>query len=214
VLTTSRGDRGALLAGAVAALVFVASAAVAIRSPHVAGERILTWVAEHRLTGVTKFSELFAFIGSWIVMLPLAVLSVALLLGTGRRRAALLVGLSMTMEAILNPLLKSLFGLPRPGDDLALAHVSGYGFPSGHAMAAAALSVSLALVARQTRWWRPALIAAVVWTMLMGLSRVYLGVHWPSDVVGGWAAGVALTLGVCVLLGIDARSEAAGDEAT
>ncbi len=210
----SRAGRGAFLAGAVATLVFVAGAAVATRSPRTADERILAWVAEHRLTGLTELAELFAFLGSWVVMLPLAVLSVALLLGTGRRRAALLVGLSMTMQTIVNPLLKSLFGLPRPGDDLALAHVPGYGFPSGHAMAAAALSLSLALVARQTRWRRPALIAAVVWTMLMGLSRVYLGVHWPSDVVGGWAAGVALTLGVCVLLGIDARGEAASDEAT
>jgi membrane-associated phospholipid phosphatase len=201
--------RAALLAGAVAVLAFAASAAYALDAPRTLDERIVAWVAEHRVTGLTNLAELLAVLGSWIVVTPLAVLAVAVLLGVGRRRAALFVGFCVAVEAVLNPMLKSMFGLARPDPDLAVTQVSGLGFPSGHAMAAAAFSLALALLAWPTRWRRPALAAAVAWTLLMGWSRVYLGVHWPSDVVGGWAAGVAVALGVCAVVGLGARAEPA-----
>jgi len=68
-------------------------------------------------------------------------------------------------------------------------------FPSGHANSSMIfyLAVALALTAG-TRWERPAAAAAVLLSLLVGISRVMLGVHWPSDVIGGWAFGLLWVL--------------------
>lgn len=207
--TTPIDRRPFVIGATIAAAVFAAAAAVALRSPRTLDERVLAWLAERRSQGLTTFFELLSTLGSWVVLTPLTILAVALLLVLRRRWSALLVGLCMTLEAVLDPALKSLVGLPRPGIDMAVKQVSGHGFPSGHAMAAATLSVALLVVAWPTRWRRPAIAGAVAWTVLIGLSRVYLGAHWPSDVVGGWAAGGALALGLCALLAGTLQGEAA-----
>jgi membrane-associated phospholipid phosphatase/phosphoglycolate phosphatase-like HAD superfamily hydrolase len=201
-------SRRVLLVGAsAAALVFVVAAALALHSPRSLDERILTWVDGHRTAGLRSLSELLAVLGSWVVIAPLTIVVVALLLRSGRRWSALFVALCVIAEALIGPALKSLFGLPRPEADLAVKQFSGHGFPSGHAMAAASLSLALAMVAWPTRWRRLALAGAIVWTLLIGLSRVYLGAHWPSDVAGGWAAGAVLAFGLCVLLAAALPSE-------
>jgi len=201
-------SRHFLLVGAsAAALVFVVAAALALHSPRSLDERILTWVDGHRTAGLTSVSQLLAVLGSWVVIAPLTIVVVALLLRSGRRWSALFVALCVIAEALIGPALKSLFGLPRPEADLAVKQFSGHGFPSGHAMAAASLTLALAMVAWPTRWRRLALAGAIVWTLLIGLSRVYLGAHWPSDVAGGWAAGVALALGIGAILAVALQRE-------
>lgn len=82
-----------------------------------------------------------------------------------------------------NFVLKDLFSLPRP-EGVALIEVSGFGFPSGHAQHAVVLWGYLAWTTRKN------LGAAVILVFLIGLSRVYLGVHFVSDVVGGWTIGL------------------------
>jgi undecaprenyl-diphosphatase len=98
-------------------------------------------------------------------------------------------GLGMAM------LLKTLFTRARPEAAFHATVASGYSFPSGHAMMSAIVFLTMAvLVARlapRTRLRLYAVGMAGVLTLLVGLSRVYLGVHWASDVAGGWAAGAA-----------------------
>ena len=68
-------------------------------------------------------------------------------------------------------------------------------FPSGHAANSMIFYLALALVLTAgTRWHRPAAVAALLLSLLIGTSRVMLGVHWPSDVVGGWAFGLLWVL--------------------
>jgi undecaprenyl-diphosphatase len=83
----------------------------------------------------------------------------------------------------------------RPDLETHLVVVKSASFPSGHASSAMIffLAMALALTAG-TRWQRAAAVGAVLLSLLVGLSRVMLGVHWPSDVIGGWAFGMLWVL--------------------
>lgn len=115
-----------------------------------------------------------------------------------KRRIALFVALSVTGGAALSFLLKSGFDRPRP--DLVAQHTEVFtsSFPSGHAMSSAVAYLTLgALLARSESNLRVKaflLGAAAFLTLLVGTTRVYLGVHWPTDVLAGWAAGAAWAL--------------------
>lgn len=121
----------------------------------------------------------------------------------GRRRTALFVVGATGGGALASTLLKLAFARPRPDLVPHATEVTTASFPSGHAMVSAVVYLTLAaLLARLVA--APRLKAyiigvAVVLTLLIGTSRIYLGVHWPSDVLAGWAAGAAWAL-VCLAL--------------
>jgi undecaprenyl-diphosphatase len=139
-------------------------------------------------------------LGSAPVLL-IFVLAVAGALAARRQYHAL--GLLLAASAggiLLNELLKGLFARPRPDLALRLTDVRSLSFPSGHAMQSAIIYLTLAaFLARfvQARALKVYFVAfAFLLSLLVGLSRVYLGVHYPSDVLAGWCAGLAWAL-VC-----------------
>jgi undecaprenyl-diphosphatase len=113
------------------------------------------------------------------------------------RTLGLVVG-STVGGALLNSLLKHLFARPRPTVVPHLTWVLTESFPSGHAMLSAIVYLTLgALLAQLTerRWLKAYLVGvALLLTLLIGGTRVYLGVHYPTDVLGGWMAGLAWAL--------------------
>jgi undecaprenyl-diphosphatase len=134
-------------------------------------------------------------------VLSIFVLAVAGALAARRQFHAVLLLLAATIGGILlNDALKGLFARPRPDVALHLIEVRSLSFPSGHAMESAIIYLTLAaLLTRlvQSRTLRLYFLGVAAFlTLIVGLSRVYLGVHYPSDVLAGWTAGLAWSL-VC-----------------
>ncbi|MFI7523091.1 phosphatase PAP2 family protein [Micromonospora globbae] len=169
------------------------------------------WPPLHRLdTAVTDALHTYALTHpGWVrlmsiwtdVFAPMPLRAAALLLAVwlvrrGARRLALWVAVTMLVGGVLGPLLKLLVGRDRPDLLDPVARATGYAFPSGHALNAALAAGVLLVVflpyarrpAQRVTLWLVALLVAV----LTGVSRIALGVHWTSDVVGGWLLGAAV----------------------
>lgn len=118
-----------------------------------------------------------------------------------RREAAIIFGISF-LGWMLSQITKLIFARPRPDVVPHNAEVFSASFPSGHAMVSAVVYLTLAAVLARTtdnpRIKLYVMSLAVLTTAAVGFSRVYLGVHWPSDVLGGWALGAAW-VGFCWL---------------
>ncbi len=137
--------------------------------------------------------RILTYLGGTQVALPLTAL-VALGLARLRDRPAM-VGLIVAYAATqaIVTLVKLLVGRDRPAG--SLEQVGGYAFPSGHSATAVALYGALALIV--ARRWGPrgrvaAIAGAVLLAAIVGVTRVYLGVHYPTDVLGGWLLGATV----------------------
>lgn len=145
---------------------------------------------------LTLAMRLVSVLGSEYFLIPLAALLVWRWEKRGERRAAyLLVAGSLSAE-LLSELLKTLFHRPRPEVFFGLPPAVTYSFPSGHAFVPV---VFFGLLAGILETGPAGRAAVVVLAALIGLSRVYLGYHYPSDVVAGWALA-ASWVALCAML--------------
>ncbi|MER8394454.1 phosphatase PAP2 family protein [Mesorhizobium sp. M1340] len=134
-------------------------------------------------------------LGSASVLVLITAAMIVYLLLIRRPGAALLMFVAVAGGQLLSSVLK--FDIDRPRPDLVshLADVASLSFPSGHAMLSAVTYLTLGSMAarflpgRITKIY--VLVLAVLTTVVVGISRIYLGVHWPSDVLAGWCAGFA-----------------------
>ena len=142
-------------------------------------------------------------LGGASVLTLMTVLVVGYLIVTGKRHNAVLVAVAVIGGALLSHFLKLGFDRPRPDLVAKLVEVRTLSFPSGHAMLSAAtyltLGAILASVQKRRRDAAYVLGAAVLLTLVIGTSRTYLGVHWPTDVLAGWCVGGAWA-GLCWLV--------------
>jgi undecaprenyl-diphosphatase len=160
----------------------------ALRNPANLADPLGPWWVE------LMFRDLTALGGTTVLTLITAIV-IGYLLIDRKRAAALLVLVSVGGGTVLSNLLKTLFGRPRPELVAHLVEVRTLSFPSGHAMLSAVTFLTIgALLAKVQPGWRLRvyLVAvAITLTLLVGFSRVYLGVHYPTDVIAGWCAGAA-----------------------
>ncbi len=148
----------------------------------------------HVVPGLTTVMVAASRWGSPGVLAVFGVVAALVFLLEGWRRGAVLVLITMAGAAMLDVLLKQVYGRTRPSplfDFYPLPH--SYSFPSGHALFATCFFGGVAVLASH-RFRHPAAevavwIVAVLAIALIGISRIYLGVHYPSDVLGGLAAG-------------------------
>ncbi|MCM3252511.1 phosphatase PAP2 family protein [Priestia aryabhattai] len=141
------------------------------------------------LTTIMKF---FTFIGSTPAVAMISLFSLFFLYKVLKHRTELILFIAIIIGSpILNGLLKLLFHRARPNLH-RLIEIKGYSFPSGHAMSAFAVYGILSFLLWRhipTRWGRTLLILICsIMILAIGISRIYLGVHYPSDVIGGYFA--------------------------
>ena len=133
-------------------------------------------------------------LGSFAVLAPLVLLAAAYLALDGKRRTAGFLLVAAISGTILSTAMKMVFDRPRPEFTQA-ARVFTASFPSGHSLVSAIVYLSLgALLAEQAETAalrRFYFAVAIVATLAIGLSRIYLGVHYPTDVVAGWLLGTS-----------------------
>lgn len=167
-------------------------------------EPVNGFVVNARDPGLSRFFEVITWAGSPTLLVPLVVLA-GLYLSRGMRswRPLIFVTISLLGALSASTLIKLAVARPRPPAFMALVDAAGYSFPSGHATAAAGwLSLALVLAARTSRHVVAVVLVgtAVLIMGLVGLSRVYLGVHNATDVLGGWSLGAIWVVAVLVAL--------------
>jgi undecaprenyl-diphosphatase len=150
-------------------------------------------VHDHAREPVTGWAFVVTALGSSVVLIAVAVSAALGLAVRGRWRAGLAVIVAYVVTDATVALVKLVFSRPRP--DASLTEASGFSFPSGHSAMSMAVYGCLAFaLARACRGF-PRVACALVGAVLVaaiGLSRIYLGVHYPSDVLAGWITGAAI----------------------
>ena len=140
-------------------------------------------------------ARVFTFLGEPTLLVGASVVLALWLWHRGRGRAGLAL-LAVTLTGrVLGEVQKYWIARARPDLEPHLVIVKTQSFPSGHATSSMVFYLTLALLlAGRSRWRREAIGAAIMLSLLIGTSRVMLGVHWPSDVIGGWSFGLLWVL--------------------
>ena len=144
---------------------------------------------------LVPIARVFTALGEPTVLIAASfVVALGLWLRGHRHLPLVFIAITMFGRAI-SELQKYWIARPRPDLETHLVVVKTSSFPSGHANSSMVFFLTLALaLTADTRWQRTAVIGAIGLSILVGVSRVMLGVHWPSDVVGGWALGMLWVL--------------------
>jgi len=161
-------------------------------------------VHQYASPALTAFMRGITVLGSMEVLLPAVLIVLTFLLVRGKRYEAIVLAVTIAGGLILNMVLKLSFHRARPDPFFNLATPASYAFPSGHALLALCFYGVMPQIwsdsrrSRELRWmiWS----AAVCLIGLIGLSRIYLGVHYPSDVLAGYAAAIVWISAVTMLV--------------
>ncbi|PVY28529.1 undecaprenyl-diphosphatase [Williamsia muralis] len=152
------------------------------------------WSVANRTDAWTRTMKVVTTLGDTVTMTLVAVLATTTLLVLRRVRSAVLVGAGSLIGYGLMVGLKHLIGRERPPAEARLLDIDTFSMPSGHAMMATIVYGLIAVAGYHSSSWvrahRLVLVAAPVLAVAIGWSRVYLGVHWMTDVVTGWLLGV------------------------
>ncbi len=150
----------------------------------------ILWVQSHATDGLTAWMRFFSFLGTeyfFLVLIPLVYWVFS-------KRRGILMALALSLASYLAGFIKWTFLIPRPPSPPVQRwwHETSPGFVSGHATTAMAVWGTWAGLRRRGWGW----FLAGVLIFAIGFSRIYLGVHYPSDVVGGWLTGLIVAVGV------------------
>ena len=174
-------------------------------------DAVAQWCADHRIDVLDTISIWLADLSGMLgVLAAVGVVWVCVALWFGGWRPMLQVVFVLAAVSVLTGWMKPAIDRPRPPADVALTQATGSAMPSSHAIITSAIVVAVVMA----DWWsstrlrRITLVIGVVVCLLIGAAMVYMGAHWVSDVLVGWALGVGLTWPLMRLL----RGMAAGPD--
>jgi undecaprenyl-diphosphatase len=166
---------------------------------------VTNWFVDQRSDPWTTLMKAITWLGSTAVVIPLTLAVAAWLLWRRRWWLAAFLAASVAGASLLSAIAKYVIDRDRPPESLRLQHPVGSAFPSGHSTQAAATYLALAFVVfaltdrRAVRLVTS--IAAALVVFAVGISRVYLGVHWATDVIAGWLLGVTWVVSLGLAFG-------------
>lgn len=163
---------------------------------------IIDWVQSFISVKHTKLMEFITFFGSFIAIIGIAILTIIIMLLKKKRWEALFFLIAVLGSSFFNTILKWIFHRTRPTIH-PIIQETGYSFPSGHSMVSFVMYGMLAYFSLFffSKKWRAKIITIIFFSVLVlfiGLSRIYLGVHYPSDVIAGFSAGGAWLV-ICLI---------------
>lgn len=185
---------------AVAGLLFIAAGLVG--GPEFVGDvAAIHSLAADRIAkaGLTGGAVMLTQLGSVEGLMAVLILAVALLAVAKRWRDLVALVAIVISGRITIELLKLAIDRPRPSFTPHPVEVHSLSFPSGHAGNSMLTFLAIALIAAPARWRGRAVALAIVASLAIGATRPFLGVHWPSDVVGGWAFGIGWLVALVAL---------------
>lgn len=151
---------------------------------------ILATAATWHSSLLTTFFQVITELGGPIILTVTTGIITYLYWVKNHKKASIMILASVVGATVINLALKAVFERDRPDFWVHLVQESGYSFPSGHAMASAAIAIALLFLLWRTtaRWYVAA--ASIIYIILVGFSRVYLGVHYPTDIIAGWCVSL------------------------
>lgn len=163
-------------------------------------EPILLAANEMARAGYDRLFLLLSALGYEYGVVPVDALLVLGLALRRHYRESVFAAVATGGSALLNLAAKQAFARDRPSLWESIAPEHNFSFPSGHAMGSMTLALVVVLLAWHTRWRWPIVAGMAVFVAGVGLSRVYLGVHYPSDILAGWTAASVWAVGVYLLV--------------
>lgn len=136
--------------------------------------------------GLDSFLSIYTEVGGVVTVGLATFLVVGYLWFTARKYKAVLLAFAVGGAAIVNYVLKLLFERARPDLWAHIVEETSFSFPSGHAMGSSAFAFGIVAILWNTKWRIPAILIAGSFIVSIGFSRLYLGVHYPTDILAGW----------------------------
>ncbi|MGY0503629.1 phosphatase PAP2 family protein [Nocardia sp. FBN12] len=163
--------------------------------------RVLDWMIAHRGEALTDIATVITDLGATLSMTILAVVTVGWFVLRRNLPVAALVAITSLGAGVLVWVIKRLVGRHRPPEASRLVFEPSLSYPSGHTLGSTVVVgiVAIVLIPQLARQWVrvAATVLAVAFPIAVGLSRIYLGVHWTTDVLAGWIIGL-MWLVLCV----------------
>ena len=150
----------------------------------------VVWVSSHRLSILNGLTLSLSFLGGLPSMIVIAGLCNVYFIRLKQYANLLIVSVGLLGASATGWILKYLIQRPRPDEMYQMVQTYGASFPSAHSVYAAVVCGSIMFIFRKHRQVKLIYLGALLWFLSMGISRVYLGAHFPTDVIAGWGIGL------------------------